>query len=233
LAAEPVRAGPEATTAAALPRLELRVGRLQLTFRFTLAFHAREVRFEIAEAPIERKPDGGNRPVAAIAGASDHASAHASAHASDPAHAREHAPDPAGDWRAVERPGPAQAPGAATAGEPQQSQFERIFPETFSFNATRHDPTELFLQLDDLLTKPRLLGPRANARDARNLMTRMLSAAPRYLDGLCGHLERAGRLRADARLRFHQDVALLSQMLLRFIETHELDGGRQLRVAAW
>ena len=103
-------------SAPVLPRLELRIERLQLTFRFTFAFHAREVRFEIAT-------DG--------------------------------------------------------------SAYERIFPETFSFHASRHDPTELFLQLEDLLTKSRMLGPKASARDARNLMTRMLSTAPRYLDGLC------------------------------------------------
>ncbi len=149
---------------AALPRLELRIERLQLTFRFTFAFHAREVRFEAAT-------DGGS--------------------------------------------------------------FERIFPETFSFHASRHDPTELFLQLDDLLTKTRMLGPRTSARDARDLMTRMLSSAPRYLDGLCEHLEASNRLRPDARLRFHQDVALLSQILLRFIETHDLGDGRQLRLATY
>ena len=147
-----------------LPRLELRIERLQLTFRFTFAFHAREVRFEI-------ETDGGT--------------------------------------------------------------FERIFPETFSFHASRHDPTELFLQLEDLLTKSRMLGPRASARDVRNLMTRMLSIAPRYLDDLCNHLEASNRLRSDARLRFHQDVALLSQILLRFTETHDLGDSRQLRVAAY
>jgi hypothetical protein len=150
--------------AAALPRLELRVERLQLTFRFTFAFHAREVRFEAAT-------DGGS--------------------------------------------------------------FERIFPETFSFHASRHDPTELFLQLEDLLTKSRMLGPRASARDARNLVRRMLSTAPSYLDGLCNHLESSDRLRSKARLRFHQDVALLSQILLRFTETHELGDGRQLRIATY
>jgi hypothetical protein len=147
-----------------LPRLELRIERLQLTFRFTLAFHAREVRFEIAK-------DGGG--------------------------------------------------------------FVRIFPETFSFNVSRHDPTELFIQLEDLLTKSRILGPRASARDARNLMTRLLSTAPRYLDGLCSHLESTNRLRPDARLRFHQDVALLSQILLRFSETHDLGDSRQVRVATY
>ncbi len=151
-------------TTAALPRLELRIERLQLTFRFTLAFHAREVRFEVAS-------DGGS--------------------------------------------------------------FERVFPETFSFHVARHDPTELFLQLEDLLTKSRILGPRASARDARNLMIRMLSTAPRYLDDLCQHLEESNRLRADGRLRFHQDVALLSQILLRFTETHQLGEGRQLRIATF
>jgi hypothetical protein len=155
---------PAAETAPGLPRLELRVERLQLTFRFTFAFHAREVRFEV-------ETDGGA--------------------------------------------------------------YARIFPETFSFHASRHDPTELFLQLEDLLTKSRLLGPRASARDARNLMSRILSSAPRYLDGLCSHLEASNRLRPDARLRFHQDVALLSQIFLRFNESHDLGGGRLLRVAGY
>ena len=117
---------PATESGAVLPRLELRIERLQLTFRFTFAFHAREVRFEI---------------------------------------------------------------------ETDDGTFERIFPETFSFHASRHDPTELFLQLEDLLTKSRMLGPRASARDVRNLMTRMLSIAPRYLDDLCNHLEASNRLR--------------------------------------
>ena len=156
--------GESGASASGLPRLELRVERLRLRFRFTLAFHAREVRFEVARG------DGA---------------------------------------------------------------YERIFPETFSFNAARHDPTELFLQLEDLLTKPRLLGEKASARDARGLMTRLLSQAPRYLDGLCEYLDSENRLSPEARLRFHQDGALLSQVLLRFIETRELDGGRQLRVSSY
>jgi len=148
--------------ATGLPRLELRIERLQLTFRFTLAFHAREIRFEVAQD-----------------------------------------------------------------GQP----YERVFPETFSFHVARHDPTELFIQLEDLLNKSQILGPRASPRDARNLMTRMLASAPRYLDGLCNHLEESNRLREDARLHFHQDVALLSQILIRFNETHDLGDGRQLRLA--
>ena len=82
------QAPPHSTlaTVRGLPRLELRVERLQLTFRFTFAFHAREVRFEIAR--------GG---------------------------------------------------GDSSASSPRPSRF----------HAARHDPTELFLQLDDLLRKPR------------------------------------------------------------------------------
>ena len=174
----------------ALPRLELRVERLNLTFRLTFAFHAREVRFERADG---------------------------------------------------------------------EGPFERIFPETFSFHVNKHDPTELFLQLDDLLAKTHLLGMKAKPRDARNLMTRLLSSAPRYLDRLCAHLDtpaaqggsashklsgkadkkegaapqRSGRLSPEARLRFHQDIALLCQILLRFLESHELESGRELRVASY
>ncbi|MBW1883812.1 MAG: hypothetical protein JRJ58_09815 [Deltaproteobacteria bacterium] len=151
-------------SATALPRLELRVERLDLTFRFTFAFHAREVRFETAQG---------------------------------------------------------------------EAGFERLFPETFSFHAARNDPTELFLQLDALLAKTRLISAHASPRDARNLMTRLLSSAPRYLDGLCRQLDQVDRLQPEARTRFHQDVALLCQILLRFIETHELEAGRQLRVASY
>lgn len=157
--AEPASAAPRG-----LPRLELKVERLQLRFRFTFAFHAREVRFEVS-----RGSDG----------------------------------------------------------------FERVFPETFRFHAPQHDPTELLLQLEDLLSKPRLLGPRATARDARNLVVRLLSSAPRHLEALFREIDDGRRLQDDRRLRFHQDLALLSQVFLRFIETHELDGGRPLRLAAF
>ena len=155
-------AASEALGAPGLPRFELRVERLQMSFRFTLAFHAREVRFEVSQ----------------------------------------------GD-------GP----------------YERLFPETFSFHAARHDPTELFLQLEDLLSKPRLFGSKASPRDVRNLMVRMFSGAPRYLDGLVQHVEAAGQLTVPQRLRLHQDVALLSQILLRFVENHDFEVQRPLRLA--
>lgn len=148
-----------------LPRLELRIQRLGLTFRFTFAFHAREVRFE-----------------------------------------RE---------------------GGGSEG------FERVFPETFSFHAARHDPAELSVQLEDLLSKPRLLGPDAKRRDAQNLVVRLLTQAPRYLESLLVDLETQGRLDPETRLRVHQDVALLAQTLLRFMETHELGDSRSLRVGGF
>ncbi len=147
---------------AGLTRLELRVERLKVTFRFTFAFHAREIRFE--------RDDGEG--------------------------------------------------------------FQRIFPETFSFHRERHDPTELSLQLDDLLTKPRLLGSRAHARDSKDLVTRLLSQAPRYIERVCQRLESDG-IEDDVRLRIHQDVALLCQLMLRFIETRDLMDARPVRVAGF
>jgi hypothetical protein len=146
-----------------LDRLELHIARLRSVFRFTWAFHAREVRFERDEG------DG----------------------------------------------------------------FERIFPETFSFRVDRHDPTELFLQLDDLLHKSRLISQRANRRDARQLVTRLLSEAPRYLEAMRLRLGGEDGLSGDARIRLHQDMALLSQILLRFIETRDLEDQRSLRLAGF
>ncbi|MCA9509128.1 MAG: hypothetical protein R3E88_21590 [Myxococcota bacterium] len=146
-----------------LDRLELRVERLRAVFRFTFAFHAREVRFECD----------------------------------------------------------------------QGEGFERVFPETFSFRAARHDPAELFLQLDDLLQKARLLSPRAHRRDARELVMRLLSEAPRYLDQMRVRLGAEGALGGDVRVRMHQDMALLAQILLRFLETRDLGDRRSLRVAGF
>ena len=146
-----------------LPRLELRFERLGVTFRFTFAFHAREVRFE------------------------------------------------------------------RDLGEG----FERVFPETFSFHIDRHDPAELFLQLDDLMRKPRLLSPRAHRRDARELVMRLLANVPRYLDGVSARLAKEGRLDSGSGLRFAQDLALLSQIFLRFSETADLAEQRQVRVGGF
>ena len=147
---------------AGLTRLELRVERLKVTFRFTFAFHAREIRFE--------RDDGEG--------------------------------------------------------------FQRVFPETFPFHRERHDPTELSLQLDDLLTKPRLLGSRAHTRDSTDLVTRLLSQAPRYIERVLQRLE-SDDIEDAVRVRIHQDVALLCQLMLRFIETRDLMDARPVRVAGF
>ncbi|MEE2674062.1 MAG: hypothetical protein VX466_09710 [Myxococcota bacterium] len=109
--------------------------------------------------------------------------------------------------------------------------FGSVFPEVFSFHRERHDPAEFSLQLDDLLRKPGLISPRAHGRDSSRLMERLLSQAPRYIEGICTRLETQADLDPALRIRIHQDVALLCQLLLRFIETNELQSARPLRVA--
>ncbi|HEX5066778.1 MAG TPA: hypothetical protein VFY49_11740 [Myxococcota bacterium] len=148
--------------AATLDRLELRVERLRLTFRFTYAFHAREVRFEC---------DRGQG-------------------------------------------------------------FERIFPETFSFHAKRHDPAELFLQLQDLASRPSLLAPEARARDAQLLTSRLLLQLPRHLEALLRRLESDPRLGPETLLRVWQDVALIAQIAMRFAGEPSREERPGLRTAA-
>jgi hypothetical protein len=147
---------------ASLNRLELRVERLHLTIRFTYAFHAREVRFEL---------DDGNG-------------------------------------------------------------YERIFPETFSFHASRHDPAELYLQFEDLASKPRLLSPQANRRDADVLFSRIALGIPRYLDNLLTRLEEEGRLSAAALTRAYEDVALFVQALIRFLANKGLNDRPGMQTAS-
>ncbi len=151
------------TASGGIERLELRSERLQLTFRFTYAFHAREVRFE---------RDSG-------------------------------------------------------AG------FVRVFPETFGFRPDRHDPAELYLQLDDLLRKPRLLSPRANRRDAEILISRLVLGVPRYLERVLTRLEVEGRLEAAALTKIYEDVALLAQIFGRFVSDRSDDEGPGIRMAAF
>ncbi len=153
----PVRVG------AALDRLELRIERLQLTFRFTYAFHAREIRFE---------RDLGNG-------------------------------------------------------------FERVFPETFSFHADRHDPAEIYLQFDDLARKPRFLSPRATRRDADVLLSRLVLGVPRYLEGVVARLEADERLGEGTLTKVYEDVALLSQILLRFVSDQGREDGPGIRAAGF
>lgn len=152
-----------APPAPGLERLELRIERLQVTVRFTFAFHAREVRFE--------RDDG--------------------------------------------------------------SGYQRIFPETFSFHVTRHDPAELSLILDDLLRKPRLLAINANRRDSQELLLRLLTEVPRYLERVIDRIQFEGRLDQAAQVRVHQDAAILAQVLLQFSESRDIGEVRSLRVAGF
>ena len=142
-----------------LSRFEMRMERLALSFRFTFAFHAREVRFEC---------DRGQG-------------------------------------------------------------YQRVFPETFSFHGDHHDPAELFFQLDDLLNRPELLSPRANRRDSQELVIRLLSQVPQYLEALVDDL--GTRLAEAPMLRLYQDMALFCEISSRFLTSRELTEQRRSRVA--
>jgi hypothetical protein len=142
-----------------LKRIEMRIERLSLSFRFTFAFHAREVRFE------------------------------------------------------------------CDRGEG----YVRVFPETFSFHSNSHAPAELIFQFDDLLNRPELLSPKANRRDSTDLVVRLLSRVPQYLEALLEDLGQ--RLTGAPHLRVHQDVALFCQLSTRFLISRELTEQRRARVA--
>lgn len=142
-----------------LRRLDLNLERLGIRFRFTFAFHAREIRFEI---------DRGEG-------------------------------------------------------------YQRLFPETFSFHRTQHDPAELFFQLDDIVNKPELLSPNARRRDTNELGVRLVTQVPHYLEALAAEV--APRLAEAPRLRFHQDMALFCQIASRFLVAREFTEQRRGRVA--
>ena len=108
--------------------------------------------------------------------------------------------------------------------------FASVFPETFSFHRERHDPTELSLQLDDLLHKPGLISPRAHARDSVQLVERLLALAPAYVEGICTRLETQAALDPAVRVRVHQDATLLCQLILRFMDANDLHGTRSLQL---
>jgi len=150
-----------AAPSAPLERLELRVERLRLVFRFTYAFHAREVRFEC---------------------------------------------DRGAGW-------------------------QRVFPETFSFHADRHDPAELFLQLADLAEKPQLLSEQARRRDSELLIARLLLGAPRYLERVLSQLEADERLDPKRLEQIYADLALLSEVMARFASGRDNEDHPGLRIA--
>ena len=111
--------------------------------------------------------------------------------------------------------------------------FARVFPETFAFRADRHDPAELYLQLDDLLRKPRLLSPRANRRDAEILISRLVLGVPRYLERVVKRLEVEGRLEPAALTKIYEDVALIAQIFGRFVSDRSDDQSPGIRMASF
>ncbi len=108
--------------------------------------------------------------------------------------------------------------------------FERVFPETFSFHAERHDPAELLLQLEDLWSNSRLLSPHATRRDAEELLGRLLLALPGYLERLLDRFESA-----DPALfgRVCEDVAVLLEVVRRFVRDKGLEEQTRLRLASF
>lgn len=162
MTAQPVD-NDKSTGAAApsLPRIELRADRIGVEFRFTYAFHARELRFE----------------------------------------------RDAGDG------------------------FERLFAETFSCHADRHDPSELYIQLEDLWSNPRLLSSNANRRDAENLARRFLAALPGSLEQAIDRLEAEGGAGSPLHSRTCEDIALVAHVVERFMVDHQLRDHPQVRMA--
>ncbi len=107
--------------------------------------------------------------------------------------------------------------------------WESVFPETFSFQPRRHDPAELYLQLEDIWTNPARLAPAANRRDSQRAVRQLALALPGYLERMLDRLEAEGRLADDALARVHGDVAVLVGVMLRFLGDKELDSEADLR----
>lgn len=108
----------------------------------------------------------------------------------------------------------------------------RAFPETFSFHVERHDPAELYLQLEDLWTKPGVIAANANRRDAELVVQRLFLALPGYLESLVARLEGEGHREDEAIARVYGDVATLIQVVGRFMADKGLDRRDRLQVAA-
>lgn len=106
--------------------------------------------------------------------------------------------------------------------------YERVFPETFSFHADRHDPAELYLRLEDLWTNPQRLG-KASRRDAEELMTRLLAALPAYLERVLDRLE-AGASRAPF-VRACEDVSVMGLVVQRFVSDKRITEDPRLGLA--
>ncbi len=111
--------------------------------------------------------------------------------------------------------------------------FRRAFPETFSFRPERHDPAELYLQLDDLWSNPRILAETATRREAEEVVRRLLQAVPRYLERILVRVESDARVGPAALAVLNADATLLVRTLLRFLEDKHLDATPALRMAGF
>jgi hypothetical protein len=111
--------------------------------------------------------------------------------------------------------------------------FRRIFPETFSFHADQHDPAELYLQLEDLWSNPRLLGEGANHRDAERVLLRLCAALPRYLESLLDNLEARASLDDRMLAAVYEDVALIGLLVGRFMADKGLAERDDLRLVTF
>jgi len=111
--------------------------------------------------------------------------------------------------------------------------FERIFPETFSFHAHRHDPAELYLQLEDVWGHPQRIARGATRRDSQRALRRLAWALPRYLERNLDRLEAEGDLGSGMLERVWADVAVLVAVMRRFMEDKGLDREPGLRLAAF
>lgn len=100
--------------------------------------------------------------------------------------------------------------------------WQRAFPETFSFHLARHDPAELYLQLEDLWSKPPILAPQASRRDAEMVVTRLVAAVPRYLERMLDRLDADPGLDPARRGRVAEDALLLARIFGRFLSDKKL-----------
>ncbi len=107
--------------------------------------------------------------------------------------------------------------------------FESVFPETFSFHAERHDPAELYLRFEDLWNQPTMLSPQAGKRDCEEVVLQLLQALPGTLDQVLAQLSETGNEAAS--LRASEDVAVMGQVALRFINDKGLSDRRRLEMA--
>jgi len=111
--------------------------------------------------------------------------------------------------------------------------FNAIFPETFSFHVARHDPAELYLQLEDLWTRPRLLSPNASRRDAEAFVRRLVAGLPGHLERVLDRVEQAAKPGTGTLTRAQEDLAVLSLVVLRFAGDKRLEESEALRLAGF